>query len=265
MSKVHETELQPHIRLTQEQSADYALLPGDPGRVERIAAFLSNVEELAHNREFRSIRGTYKGVTVLAVSTGIGGPSAAIAIEELSRIGVKTMIRIGSCGALQRGVKVGDLIIAQGAVRDEGTSKTYIDPCYPAVPDSDVMFAILKCARELEYTHYCGIIRSHDSFYTDREEEIDDYWSQRGVLGADMETAALFVVGGLRGVKTGSILNVVTELEAPLEESINQYVSGERMAALGEEREIKLGLETFVMLEHHKYSFSPCVDGKGDS
>ena len=262
---MRETELQPHIRLSNNQSADYALLPGDPGRVERIAAFLSNVEELAHNREFRSVRGTYKGVTVLAVSTGIGGPSTGIAVEELNKIGVKTMIRIGSCGALQRGIKVGELIIAQGAVRDEGTSKTYIDPCYPAVSDHNVKFAILKCARELDYTYYCGIIRSHDSFYTDRENEIDNYWSQRGVLAADMETAALFVVGGLRGVKTGSILNVVTELEAPLEESINQYVSGEKMAALGEEREIKLGLETFVMLEHHKCSFSPRVDGKGDS
>ena len=262
---MRETELQPHIRLGRNHSADYALLPGDPGRVERIAAFLENVDELAHNREFWSVRGTYKGVTVLAVSTGIGGPSAAIAVEELSRIGVKTMIRIGSCGALQRGVKVGELIIAQGAVRDEGTSCTYMDLSYPAVPDYSVMLTILECAKKLEYTHYCGIIRSHDSFYTDREEEIDDYWSRRGVLAADMETAALFVVGGLRGVKTGSILNVVTELEAPLEESINQYVSGERMAALGEEREIKLGLETFVMLEHHKCSFSPRVDGKGDS
>jgi len=265
VSKVHETELQPHIRLSISQSADYALLPGDPGRVERIAAFLENVEELAHNREFRSIRGAYKGVTVLAVSTGIGGPSAAIAIEELSRIGVKTMIRIGSCGALQKGMKVGELIIAQGAVRDEGTSCTYMDLSYPAVPDYGVMLAILECAQRLHYAHYCGIIRSHDSFYTDREEEIDNYWSQRGVLGADMETAALFVVGGLRGVKTGSILNVVTELEAPLEESINQYASGERMAALGEEKEIKLALETFALLEQRECSSSPRVDGKGNS
>lgn len=260
-----ERELQPHIRLTQEQAANYAVLPGDPGRVKRIAKFLDGVEELAYNREFCSIRGKYKGVPVLAVSTGIGGPSTGIAVEELSKIGVKTMIRIGSCGALQDNMKVGDLIIAQGAVRDEGTSKTYIDPSYPAVTDNDVMFAILRCARELNYRHYCGIIRSHDSFYTDREEEIDNYWSQRGVLGADMETAALFVVGGLRGVKTGSILNVVTELEAPLEESINQYASGESMAALGEEKEIKLALETFALLEQRECSSSPRLDGKGDS
>jgi uridine phosphorylase len=243
-----ERELQPHIRLTQEQAANYAVLPGDPGRVKRIATFLDGVEELAYNREFCSIRGKYKGVPVLAVSTGIGGPSTGIAVEELSKIGVKTMIRIGSCGALQYNMKVGDLIIAQGAVRDEGTSKTSIDPSYPAVTDNDVMFAILRCARELNYRHYCGIIRSHDSFYTDRENEIDDYWSKMGVLAADMETAALFVIGKLRKVRTGSILNVVTERTASLEQSINDYASGEQLAAMGEEREITLALETFAFL-----------------
>jgi len=243
-----ETDLQPHIRLGRNHSADYALLPGDPGRVKRIAAFLDDVEELAYNREFYSVRGKYKGVSVLAVSTGIGGPSTGIAVEELNKIGVKTMIRIGSCGALQDNMKVGDLVIAQAAVRDEGTSKTYIDPCYPAVPDPDVMFAILKCARELNYRHRCGIIRSHDSFYTDRENEIDNYWSERGVLAADMETAALFVIGRLREVRTASILNVVTEKTASLEQSINDYASGERAAAMGEESEIKLALETFAFL-----------------
>jgi len=108
-----ETDLQPHIRLGRNQSANYALLPGDPGRVKRIAAFLDDVEELAYNREFYSVRGKYKGVSVLAVSTGIGGPSTGIAVEELNKIGVKTMIRIGSCGALQDNMKVGDLVIAQ--------------------------------------------------------------------------------------------------------------------------------------------------------
>lgn len=248
VTMVLETDLQPHIRLGRNHSADYALLPGDPGRVKRIAAFLDDVEELAYNREFYSVRGKYKGVSVLIVSTGIGGPSTGIAVEELNKIGVKTMIRIGSCGALQDNMKVGDLVIAQAAVRDEGTSKTYIDPCYPAVPDPDVMFAILKCARELNYRHYCGIIRSHDSFYTDRENEIDNYWSERGVLAADMETAALFVIGRLREVRTASILNVVTEKTASLEQSINDYASGERAAAMGEEREIKLALETFAFL-----------------
>jgi len=243
-----ETDLQPHIRLGRNQSANYALLPGDPGRVKRIAAFLDDVEELVYNREFCSVRGKYKGVSVLIVSTGIGGPSTGIAVEELNKTGVKTMIRIGSCGALQDNMKVGDLVIAQAAVRDEGTSKTYIDPCYPAVPDPDVMFAILKCARELNYRHHCGIIRSHDSFYTDSENEIDNYWSERGVLAADMETAALFVIGRLREVRTASILNVVTEKTASLEQSINDYASGERAAAMGEEREIKLALETFAFL-----------------
>ncbi len=108
------------------------------------------------------------------------------------------------------------------------------------------MFAILKCARELNYRHYCGIIRSHDSFYTDRENEIDNYWSERGVLAADMETAALFVIGRLREVRTASILNVVTEKTASLEQSINDYASGEPAAARGGERENNITPDAFL-------------------
>lgn len=241
--------LQPHIRLSKKNAAKYALLPGDPGRVKRIAKYLDNVQELAYNREYYSISGTYKNVKLLAVSTGIGGPSTGIAIEELDKIGVKTMIRIGSCGALQNDIKKGELIIASGAVRDEGTSKSYIDESYPAIPDADVLFAIVKCAKKLGYPYRCGRVRSHDSFYTDLEIDIDKYWSEKGILGADMETAALFVIGGLRQVKTGSILNVVVEMNHDLEDGINDYANNDDLAMLGEEREIILALETFVALE----------------
>ena len=165
--------LQPHIQLDETVHADCALLPGDPARLDRIAPFLSEVKELAYNREFRSLRGNYRGMPVLAVSTGIGGASAGIAAEELHKIGVKAMIRIGSCGALQAKVKLGDLIIVNGAVKDDGASKTYSQAIYPAVPDAELMIACIEAARDQGFAHHVGIARSHDSFYTDREAEID--------------------------------------------------------------------------------------------
>lgn len=239
-------QLQPHIRLDQNHGAVCALLPGDPARLDRIQAFLTDVEALAYNREYRSLVGSYRGIRVLAVSTGIGGASAGIAVEELKNLGVKNMIRIGSCGALQPQVKIGDLILVSGAVRDDGTSKTYIDPIFPAVPDSALLFACVNAAKAREYRFHTGIARSHDSFYTDREEEIDAYWSKRGVLGADMETAALYTIGHLRGIRTMSILNNVVAFEEDTLDAIGSYVDGESAAMQGEAHEILTALDAFV-------------------
>ncbi|MDC7241174.1 MAG: nucleoside phosphorylase [Spirochaetales bacterium] len=237
---------QAHIRLSEEDGARFALLPGDPGRIDHIKTFLDNPEELVFNREMRSVSGTYMGVNVLAVSTGMGGASTGIAVEELRNIGVEYMIRIGSCGALQRGIKLGDLIIVNGAVRDEGASKAYVDPVFPAVPDHGLLFSCVQAAQEQKLSYHVGIARSHDSFYTDREEEIDAYWAGKGVLGCDMETAALFTIGSLRGVKCASILNTVVEFEEDLEQNINDYVDGESIVKKGEADEIRTALEAFV-------------------
>lgn len=242
------SQLQPHIRLDSSIKIKFALLPGDPARLDRIAAFLKDVEELAYNREFRSIKGTYKGIEILAISTGIGGASAGIAVEELHNIGVKAMIRIGSCGSLQKDVKLGDLIIVNGAVRDDGASRTYIDAMYPAVPDPFLMNACINSAQDLGFPFHVGLARSHDSFYTDREEEIDAYWSKMGVLGADMETAALFTIGRLRGVSTASILNCVVTYEDDTADSIAQYVDGEDLSMQGEKHEILTALEAFYRI-----------------
>ena len=240
------SEIQPHIRFGIDDGADYAILPGDPMRVERVRRFLKDTKDVAYNREFKTVSGFYKGVKVLVTSTGIGGPSMGIAVEELKKVGVKAMIRIGSCGALKRNIKLGDLIIATGAVRDEGTSKTYVKEGYPAVPDNFLLANIIESAKSLGFAHHCGIIRSHDSFYTDAEDDIDRFWSERGVLAADMESAPLFVIGRLRGIKTASILNTVVEYESSLENGINKYANGEDSAALGEEREIITALEAIV-------------------
>ena len=242
-------QLQPHIRLCADVGAKYALLPGDPARLDRIAPFLSDVRELAYNREYRSLSGTFEGTRVLALSTGIGGASAAIAIEELNNIGVTAMIRIGSCGALQPEVKIGDLVLVSGAVRDDGASKTYIDAIYPAVPDTGLLMCCIEAARSAGVRYHTGLARSHDSFYTDREAEIDAYWSARGVLGADMETAALFVVGRLRGVRTASILNNVVACEGDTADSIAQYADGEALSMQGERDEILTALRAFQLLD----------------
>ena len=241
-------QLQPHIRLDQNHGAVCALLPGDPARLDRIKAFLSDVSELAYNREYRSLVGSYRGIRVLAVSTGIGGASAGIAVEELHNLGVQNMIRIGSCGALQPQIKIGDLILVNGAVRDDGASKTYIDPIFPAVPDSELLFACVSAAKTREFRFHTGIARSHDSFYTDQEAEIDAYWSRRGVLGADMETAALYTIGHLRGVRTMSILNNVVAFEEDTLDAIGSYVDGESAAMQGEAHEILTALDGFAEL-----------------
>jgi len=245
-------DIQPHIRCGSKDAAKYAVMPGDPERVERVKSFLENTVDIAFNREFKSCTGFYKGVKVMVVSTGIGGASTGIVVEELKNIGVQTLIRIGSCGALQPNIKLGDLVIANGAVRDDGASKAYIEKSYPAVPDTDVLISLIESAKELSYHYYCGKIRSHDSFYTDKEQEIDDYWSGKGILGSDMESAALFVIGGLRNLRTASVLNVVVEKSGNLDAGINSYVDGESITALGEKKEILIALEAIIKLEKNR-------------
>lgn len=241
-----EKNLQPHIRVGNDQGAAYALLPGDPARVDTVAEFLTEPEVLAYNREYKTIRGLYKGVPVLVTSTGIGGVSAGIAIEELKNIGVKVMIRIGSCGALQPTIHIGDLVIASGAVRNDGASYAYINKAYPAIPDTELLFHVIGAARSNAARHRVGIVRCHDSFYTDKEQEIDKYWSEKGILASDMETAALFVIGGLRGIKTASILNVVVEQEGNLEGGINDYIDKKNSSKQGEEQEILTALDAII-------------------
>ena len=238
----------PHILLDEKMTAPYALLPGDPARLDRIAAHLDQVEELAYNREFRSLRGFYKGVRVMALSTGLGGPSTAVAVEELAKLGVSHMIRIGSCGALQRGIHVGNLVLVNGTVRNDGTSRTYIEDGYPAVADFSLLAACKDAVESIRVPYHIGIARTHDSFYTDEKDEIYAYWKKKGIIASDMETAALYVAGRLRGGKCASLLNGVVASEKDLEEQINHYTDGENMASQGEKNEILTALEAFVRI-----------------
>ena len=186
---------------------------------------------------------------MIAMSTGMGGPSTAIGVEELANIGVEAMIRIGSCGALRSGIKLGDLVIVNGAVRDDGTSKAYIEQSYPSIPDTELLMDVIQAAKDKEYPYHVGIGRSHDCLYGDPKNNLDAYWGSKGVISSDMETATLFVVGSLRGVKTASILNNVVEVDGDLMDGINSYVDAESAVAEGEKREIITALEAFVLMD----------------
>ena len=244
--------VQPHIHLSEELGVRYAILPGDPGRVTHIKEFLDNAEEVTFNREYRSAVGTYKGVKVLALSTGMGGVSVGIALEELHNIGVEAVIRIGSAGALQEGIRIGDLILCEGAVREDGTSRTYVKTAYPAVADAEFLACTVEAAKEKGYPYHLGIAHSHESFYHDEADEIADYWSRKGCLGADCETAPLYTVARLRHMKAMSILNNVVIWGEDTADAIGSFSEGEDMSYVGETREIVTALEAIAKLEERR-------------
>ena len=193
----------------------YAILPGDPGRVERIAAFLDNPRFVASNREFTSWEGYIKGERVLVMSTGIGGPSAAICLEELVQAGIDTVIRVGTCGGINLDVSGGDLVVASGAVRMEGTSREYMPLEFPAVANFEVLQALVAASKKYAKTHV-GVVQSKDSFYGQHSPEsmpiknaLNDKWyawKNSGVMASEMECAALFTVAAVRNVRAGAVL-----------------------------------------------------------
>lgn len=242
-------QLLPHLQISTQLGIRAAILPGDPARVDRVGALLRDVQPLAFNREYKSLRGWYGDTEVLVVSTGMGGPSTAIAVEELARAGVRDLIRIGSCGALDPGLNLGDLVLVSGAVRDDGTGNGYAPPAYPAVPNLDLLCACRTAAAELAHPHTVGLARSHDCLYADTNPEVYAAWSARGVQASDMETATLFVVGRLRGLRTASILNVVAGYHKDVAESVGRYQSGEQATAAGETAEMQVALRALRLVQ----------------
>jgi uridine phosphorylase len=212
-----------HIGLTREDVGDYVLAPGDPFRTPLIAKHLDGAREVAFSREYRTFTGTVDGVNVSAMSTGMGGPSVAIGIEELHELGVHTVLRVGTCGALQPGVKMGDLVIAVGAVRSEGTPDGYVPKEYPAVASLDMVEALRDAAQQAGVRHHLGIMRSVDALYSDlvpdqmprpdSRAELE-MWTKAGIIGNDMETSTLYIVSRLRGMRAGTVCLCVDEVGA---------------------------------------------------
>ena len=237
---------QPHILCEDKDVAERVLLPGDPARVLRAAEYLDDWKEVAFNREFRTVSGKYKGVPVTITSTGIGGASAVIAVEELIACGAVSFIRIGSAGACQPGIALGDLIISSGSVSEDGASRMYAPAEYPAVPDFRLLSALVDFCKSEGYHYHVGITRSHDSFYIDNEAELMEKWNRLNVLASDMETSALFTVASIRRVKAASILNNVVLYEGDVKAGVGDYVDEADAAAGGEKREILAALEALI-------------------
>lgn len=208
-----------HIHTTPETVGKYVILPGDPGRTEKIASYFDNAEKVAENREFTTWTGTLDGTKVSVTSTGIGGPSASIALEELVHCGAHTFIRVGTSGGMQPEVMGGDLVIATGAIRMEGTSKEYAPIEYPAVADYAVVTALKQAADQLGAISHLGVVQCKDNFYGQHSPEsmpvsyeLKNKWDaflRCGALCSEMESAALFIAGSVRRVRVGSVLLVI--------------------------------------------------------
>lgn len=219
-------EAQFHIRLRRGDIGRYVLMPGDPGRVPLIAAHLDDAREVGRNREFLTYTGTVDGVPVSVTSTGIGAPSTAIAAEELIAIGADTLIRVGTAGSIVTDLRTGDLVVAQGSVRDEGTSGAYVPQIFPAIADLEVVNALVRAARDSGHRYRTGIIRSADNFYADVAPDTIPYhpypmsiWQRSRVLASEMEASTLFVVAWLRQVRAGAIAAVVNATEESVDTS----------------------------------------------
>ncbi len=221
---------QMHIHCTKGDVGRYVILPGDPGRCADIAALLDNPVHIASNREYTVYTGELLGEKVSVCSTGIGGPSTAIAVEELVECGADTLIRVGTSGGIDDAVRGGHVVVATGAVRQEGTTREYLPIEYPAVADFTVVSALRQACETLGYTTHVGVIQSKDSFYGEiRPEAVPvegelkakwEAWKRAGVLTSEMECAALMVVSACLRVRCGAVLNVLWNADAEEEPTV---------------------------------------------
>ena len=207
-----------HIGVKPGEVAGCVLLPGDPARTELIANRFDFAKEIAHNREFRTFTGKVDGIPISVTSTGIGGPSAAIAVEELAKCGADTFIRVGTSGAVSKNVRLGDIVIANSAVREDGTSRQYVPLSYPAVADLDVTNALVEAAQMLGASYHVGPVVSKDAFYSEvpnrtplaRESaELWKVWRRARVLATEMECATIYTLCDINGWRGGGVLACV--------------------------------------------------------
>lgn len=246
-----------HIGLSKEdiEEAKYAILPGDPGRVEKIAKLLKNSRKIGENREYNSYLGEIENEKVLVISTGMGGPSTAICVEELAMLGVNNLIRVGTCGGMQLKVYAGDIVIAQGAIRQEGTSKEYVPVEFPAVADIDITNALIEASKILGYTTHVGIVHCKDSYYGQHDPERMptsyeleskwEAWIKAGALASEMETAALYIVSSLLNVKAGAVLLAIWNQEREKENLDNN-------TNFDVEKEIEIAIKAIELLIKNK-------------
>ncbi|MFX0205057.1 MAG: nucleoside phosphorylase [Candidatus Hodarchaeota archaeon] len=242
-------EIEYHVQCKKDDfDGRYMLVVGDPGRSVRISKMLDNAKEVAHNREYHTFKGFYESVPVAVASCGIGCPSTAIGLEEFGRCGIDTFIRVGTSGGLQKFIEIGDIVIANGAVRDEGTSASYIFMNYPAICDLDTTLALRTAAQKLGYRYHLGIIHSKDAFYTEHPDLCPMHesvaqrwkiWERANVYATEMEISTMAVLGSLRGWRIGCVVAVV-----------GSTVSGEPVVdhMKGQKEAIKVALQALKIL-----------------
>ena len=244
-------ERQFHTLLAKGDVGRYCILPGDPGRCAPIAAHFDDARLIASNREFTTYPGTLLGEPVSVCSTGIGGPSAVLALEALVQCGADTFVRIGTCGGIRLDVQSDDVVIATGAIRHEGASREYAPIEFPAVPDFDVLSALVEAARSLGKPWHAGVVHCKDSFYGQHDparmpvsyELLAKWeaWKRLGTLSSEMESAALFTAAASLGVRCGSAFHVVWNQEREAA-GLDQKESEDTGAA------IELGIEALKLL-----------------
>ena len=244
-------ERQFHIQCEKGEVGGYCILPGDPGRCEAIARQFDGAVHVRTNREYVTYTGALLGEKVSVVSTGIGGPSAAIAMEELANLGAHTFIRVGTCGGIELSVQSGDVVVATGAVRMEGTSREYAPIEFPAVSDFGIAAALVEAAKAMGKTCHAGVVQCKDSFYGQHSpgrmpvfyelEQKWEAWKRLGVLASEMESAALFAVAAARRVRCGSVFHVIWNQEREAA-GLDQRESHDTSAA------IRAGVEALKIL-----------------
>lgn len=236
---MHTEEVQYHVQLKKGDVGRYVLLPGDPGRSERIAAYFDDSQFVAQNREYTTYTGTLLGEKVSVVSTGIGCPSAAIAVEELIKIGADTFIRVGTSGGIQPHTKTGDIAVVTGAIRDEGTTRQYLPMEFPAVADVDVVYALREGAKNLNFPYQVGVTQSKDSFYGEVEadrmpmasrlHERWEAWVKGGAICSEMEASAIFILSSIHRTRAGAVMMMVGHGEGlPEDEEGKKLFHGDR-------------------------------------
>ena len=240
-----------HLNIAPGEVGRYCIVPGDPGRCEKIAAYLDGAVHVMSTREYTTYTGTLLGEKVSVVSTGIGGPSAAIAMEELIQMGADTFVRVGTCGGMALKVQSDDVVIATGAIRMEGTSREYAPIEFPAVADFQVTTALVQAAQNLGKPWHAGVVQCKDSFYGQHSPQTMpvDYelqnkwqaWLKLGALASEMESAALFTVAAARGVRCGACFHVVWNQERE-KAGLDQKESHDLQAA------IQVGVEAVKLL-----------------
>lgn len=234
MEKTKKTILK-HIRCGMGDIAPYVIIPGDPGRVKRIVAHMDDAVLLAENREYIVYTGSYQGVPVTVCSSGIGGPAASIAFEELIKLGAKVFIRVGSAGGRQPDTPIGTPVVITASYRGEGTSMVYLPAPFPAVADLDVTNALIQALKAQQVEYQAGLGFTRDAYYV-QDKELNTLLTEAGVKAAEQEAAVLFIVGSKRGVKTGAVVstdsNIYLEKQPTLEEKEELFFIGERKAIL---------------------------------